>query len=188
MTTLLVAFPLVSSRGVLLSFSQKIDKLKSHLSALANLIKPTEGEKGDAEKLDDADLLILQEAGVIPAPSLRRKRKSGASQRGKHILFAESPEQGIYRFYWSSYCIFIRPVARQFASSSGSSLPSNEDMDTSEESPIELGWKLPETKKGKKRQSTSSVDAPAKPEQDSEAATVCDQVDVIDVKSHSFMT
>ncbi|OJA16224.1 hypothetical protein AZE42_00011 [Rhizopogon vesiculosus] len=67
----------------------KIERIKSQLTALANLITPQDDDlEGDGEDaLDDADLETLREAGVIPPATKRRPL-------ARHIIFAENDAEG----------------------------------------------------------------------------------------------
>ncbi len=83
---------------------QKIEKLKSQLSTLANLLGSSSPGEDDMQGLEESELEVLQEAGIIPGSSKPRRKKSSPSvPRRHHILFAESADDGglIYRF--SSY-------------------------------------------------------------------------------------
>lgn len=55
-------------------------------------------EDGDLEGLDEAELEILREASIITGPSTsdRRRRKSTSRLPAKHVIFADSEEQGMY--------------------------------------------------------------------------------------------
>ncbi|KAI0361469.1 small-subunit processome [Trametes cingulata] len=121
---------------------KKIDKLKTQLLQLADLLKPSvlKGEDDD-EELDEQELEVLREAGIIPPESKKSRRKS-RSKKGKHVLFAEDEEE-----------------ARQYATSSRKGSDSQEDdrMDVSTES-IDLGWKVPEQTKRKRRKSKVSAE------------------------------
>ncbi|KAL1951398.1 hypothetical protein VTO73DRAFT_547 [Trametes versicolor] len=123
---------------------KKIDKLKSQLTQLADLLKPgmLDGED-DADELDEQELEALREAGVI-APEPKRARRKSHSNKGKHVLFAEDAAE-----------------ARQYAASSRKSSDSQEDvkMDVSVESAVDLGWKAPAEAKRKRRKSKADADA-----------------------------
>ncbi|KAI0375131.1 small-subunit processome [Pilatotrama ljubarskyi] len=121
---------------------KKIDRLKDQLTQLADLLKPAvlNGEEGD-EELDEQELEVLREAGVIPPESKKSRRKS-RSKKGKHVLFAEDEEE-----------------ARQYATSSRKESDSKEDdrMDVSTEN-VDMGWKVPEQTKRKRRKSKASAE------------------------------
>jgi U3 small nucleolar RNA-associated protein 11 len=82
---------------------KKIEKLKDRLKALAELFAPSlandvhqaEDDDDDAG-LDEEELEILRDAGIIAGPSkVGRKRKSSRSG-AKHIVFVENEEEGTY--------------------------------------------------------------------------------------------
>ncbi|KAH9858062.1 small-subunit processome [Lenzites betulinus] len=116
---------------------KKIDKLKNQLTQLADLLKSGAGD-GTGE-LDERELEVLREAGVIPPESKKARRKS-QSKKGKHVLFADDAEE-----------------ARQYAASSRKSANSEEDvsMDVSAPDSVDLGWKVPEQSKRKRRKSNA---------------------------------
>jgi U3 small nucleolar RNA-associated protein 11 len=68
-------------------YSQKIVRLKAHLTALADLVKPlTEDEA--YEQLNETELKTLSEAGIISSPSQISKTSA------KHIIFVDNDEEG----------------------------------------------------------------------------------------------
>lgn len=78
---------------------QKIDKLKSQLTQLANLLSEPSTDDAGADELDDQELEVLREAGVLPpAPGGRRARRKTHSKKGKHIVFAADPDEGTSTF------------------------------------------------------------------------------------------
>ncbi|OJT11950.1 U3 small nucleolar RNA-associated protein 11 [Trametes pubescens] len=123
---------------------KKIDKLKSQLTQLADLLKPgiLNGED-DGDELDEQELEALREAGVI-APQSKRARRKSHSSKGKHVLFAEDAAE-----------------AQQYVASSRKSSDTQEDvkMDVSAESTVDLGWKAPAEAKRKRRKSKADTDA-----------------------------
>ncbi|KII94110.1 hypothetical protein PLICRDRAFT_99416 [Plicaturopsis crispa FD-325 SS-3] len=119
---------------------KKIDKIKSQLMTLADLIRPIaskDEDGGDEEEgLDEEELEILRDAGVISAP--KGKRKARNSRKPTHIVFVDSKDDA-------------RKYAQEKRKSS-SGVNEDVDMDATTETPLDLGWKLPdEKKKGKKR-------------------------------------
>ncbi|KAI1788796.1 small-subunit processome [Ganoderma leucocontextum] len=120
---------------------KKIDRLKAQLSQLANLVQPGTSDDIDAaeQELDNHELEVLREAGVVPpAPRKARRKPRTSSKKGKHILFAEDEAE-----------------ARQHASASGETSNSREDDPMAVEQAVEvdLGWKQPEETKRKRRKS-----------------------------------
>ena len=67
--------------------------MKEQLSQLANLLKSSQDDEGTAD-LDEEELEVLREAGVL-APTSKRGRKKSHSKRAKHIVFAEDEEEGV---------------------------------------------------------------------------------------------
>ncbi|KAF7793402.1 hypothetical protein EIP86_004514 [Pleurotus ostreatoroseus] len=112
---------------------KKIEKLKTQLTTLADLVKPLDEE--DEEELDEAEVNTLREAGILPKaqPSKRRRRPAA-----KHIVFAEDDNEA------RSY---VAPSAKL-------SSESEQKMDVDEEE-VSLGWKVaeqePKKRKGKER-------------------------------------
>ena len=75
---------------------QKIEKLKSQLSSLADLLRPGSLDvEIEESNLDEEELEILREAGLIAGPSQGRK-KSSSKGSAKHIIFAVNAEEGAY--------------------------------------------------------------------------------------------
>lgn len=62
---------------------QKIDKLKNQLTALVK-------QSNDEADLDEEQVQVLQDAGIIPH-SLKGKGKG----KPAHIIFVDTPEEGI---------------------------------------------------------------------------------------------
>ncbi|KAI0669767.1 u3 small nucleolar RNA-associated protein 11 [Trametes maxima] len=117
---------------------KKIDKLKSQLTQLADLLKPGSLDcEEDAEELDEQELGVLREAGVIPPESKKARRKSH-SKRGKHLVFAADESE-----------------ARQHAASNRKASTSRDGdaMEVSIEQGVDLGWKVPEPAKRQRRKS-----------------------------------
>ncbi|KAI0039097.1 u3 small nucleolar RNA-associated protein 11 [Auriscalpium vulgare] len=115
---------------------KKIEKIKEQLSALADLLRPGSLgglDESDEDELDEEDLKILQDAGVIAGPSKSSARKKGGVP-ARRIVFAESAEE-----------------ARQFAKSPKSGGSNRDAATVVVQEPIDLGWKQPvEPKKTKK--------------------------------------
>ncbi|KAG1908325.1 u3 small nucleolar RNA-associated protein 11 [Suillus fuscotomentosus] len=67
----------------------KIERIKSQLTALANLIAPQDDniEDDGEDALDETDLETLREAGIIPPGTKRRPPP-------RHIIFAENEVEG----------------------------------------------------------------------------------------------
>ncbi|KAL4241656.1 UTP11 family protein [Abortiporus biennis] len=119
---------------------KKIDKIKSQLSSIADLFGSLSEE--DTEELGEEELETLKEAGVIPSSSTGSKKKRKTVKRStKHIFFAEDEDE-----------------AKQYVSSSKSSLNDEPMQSAEEEAEIDMGWKAPvETKKSKKSKSKATA-------------------------------
>ena len=76
---------------ILFNISQKIDKIKSQLTEMADLLKPTGAASDDEieEELDDEEYQALLDAGMLSQRPGGKRRKPG------HIIFAESLEEGM---------------------------------------------------------------------------------------------
>ncbi|TFK94416.1 small-subunit processome [Polyporus arcularius HHB13444] len=116
---------------------KKIDKLKNQLTQLANLLSAPSADHSGAGELDDHELEVLREAGVLPpAPAAKRSQRKAHSKKGKHIIFAEDPEEGA-----------------RTASTSDRNPDLDTPMDTTHDVSGDLGWKAPEEPKSKRRRS-----------------------------------
>ncbi|EPT01557.1 hypothetical protein FOMPIDRAFT_1161445 [Fomitopsis schrenkii] len=120
---------------------KKIEKLKNQLTALADLLRdPAHLEEEDAGELDEEELEVLRDAGVLaPPPTKRRKSNGGHSN---HILFAETTDE-----------------ARQYASVTRTRRSKTDDVPMEDASEtIDLGWKAPQEDKGgqKKRRKSAA--------------------------------
>ncbi|THH19045.1 hypothetical protein EW146_g2058 [Bondarzewia mesenterica] len=117
---------------------KKIEKLKSQLSALADLFRPGQslnGEDDGEEELDEEELEILMEAGVIAGSSSKRQRKSRSKQPAKHIIFAENEEEA------------------RLHSKTSKSKDDKSAMDVEEVTHVDLGWKTTDQDKHRKKHS-----------------------------------
>lgn len=72
---------------------QKIDKLKTQLSALADLVKLGAGED-EEEGLGEEDLEILREAGLLAESTTKPKKRKSIRAAPRHIVFAEDEAEG----------------------------------------------------------------------------------------------
>ena len=129
----------------------------------------------DDTGLDEGELEILKDAGIIGRSSKTRKRRL-SRHRGKHVVFVENEEEGMHgKFDWLAR-ITSCAVARQYATNESVqavSLSHSESNDIT--SAGDLGWQKLEEKKRerKKGTSTKSVDSTdADASERSEAAKV----------------
>ncbi|KAJ8596301.1 small-subunit processome [Rhizopogon salebrosus TDB-379] len=123
---------------------KKIERIKSHLTALANLINPQDddlGGDGD-DALDDGELETLREAGVIPPEPKRRPL-------ARHIIFAENEAEGEY----------ILRCPKQLSQRRSSNHKATTEVDA-ESAEVDLGWKTSASATSRRRRkSKSSVGA-----------------------------
>ena len=75
--------------------------MKQQLSQLANLVQSASPDDEGTDDLDEEELDVLREAGVI-APASKRGRRKMRSKKGKHILFAEDEDEGMCTSPFSS--------------------------------------------------------------------------------------
>ncbi|KAI0257151.1 u3 small nucleolar RNA-associated protein 11 [Lactifluus subvellereus] len=113
---------------------KKIEKLRDQLTALADLLTVHEADDSDDDTgLDEEELEILMEAGIIARPFNARKRRSSRPP-AKHIVFVENDEE-----------------ARQYAANYGNVTTSRSKQGDTPEA-VDLGWRIPEKqKRGKKK-------------------------------------
>ena len=75
-----------------------MDRIKVQLSTIADLLGASSldgGEDAAMNDLDDEELDILRKAGVIAGSSSSTKRTRKARPPPKHIVFADTDEQGM---------------------------------------------------------------------------------------------
>ncbi|KAJ8496120.1 hypothetical protein ONZ45_g12565 [Pleurotus djamor] len=107
------------------SGKKKIDKIKSQLMALADLVKPGSNE----DQLENEELATLQNAGIISSPPKKKSKKSTG-----HIVFVDDDEE-----------------ARKYVESSSTSATQSRSDKKDDNEPVDLGWKPPATKPKKRR-------------------------------------
>ncbi|EIM92248.1 u3 small nucleolar RNA-associated protein 11 [Stereum hirsutum FP-91666 SS1] len=101
---------------------KKIEKLKSQLSTLADLFTSPNGD--DENVLDEDELEVLRDAGILAGPSGSGSRKTRKNNT-KHIVFVENEEEA------QQYRAASKPISDETP------------MDISEDSLLDLGWKAP---------------------------------------------
>lgn len=119
---------------------------------------PAHLEEEDAGELDEEELEVLRDAGVLaPPPTKRRKSNGGHSN---HILFAETTDEGEIH---GNACGHIprteEASARQYASVTRTRRSKTDDVPMEDASEtIDLGWKAPQEDKGgqKKRRKSAA--------------------------------
>ena len=72
--------------------------MKNQLSVLADLVNPL--DEDDEDMLDEAELQVLREAGIIAAQPSKRRRKY-MKPKAKHIIFTvEDEEDGAVHLHY----------------------------------------------------------------------------------------
>ncbi|KAH8099289.1 u3 small nucleolar RNA-associated protein 11 [Cristinia sonorae] len=122
---------------------KKIDRIKAQLSTIADLLgsRTLDGnDYGEHNDLDEEELEILHDAGIIARPSTTSRRSKSKRPAPKHIVFAESEEQA-------------RTLANMPRAAQSHDVPS-----PSVRGPSDLGWKVAgDSTKGKKGRTQSSL-------------------------------
>ncbi|KAG5654707.1 hypothetical protein H0H81_007463 [Sphagnurus paluster] len=113
---------------------KKIDKIKSQLTAMADLIKPST-LADDEDGLNEEEIEILTASGIISEGATRPRSR----RNPKHIVFVDTEEE-----------------ARNYQPTSGpsSSRQTDIDIDMDAAEDLDLGWKAPPNKKSKKSKMT----------------------------------
>ncbi|EJD03662.1 u3 small nucleolar RNA-associated protein 11 [Fomitiporia mediterranea MF3/22] len=126
---------------------KKIEKLKAQLTELADLIAPyltsEKGAEEESDGLDEEELDVLRQAGIIKAPKSRRQT---AKRSSKHIIFVENVDEA------------QRYVNRQTSSSKARTDTLPKDTDE-ENDTVDLGWRDPvKSKRNRKGDSKMDID------------------------------
>jgi U3 small nucleolar RNA-associated protein 11 len=113
---------------------KKIERIKSQLTALANLIAPQDDNIQDdgEDALDETDLKTLREAGVIPPETKRRPPP-------RHIIFAENDTE-----------------AKQLSQRRSSNQVKTTTEADVEQAEVDLGWKTVESASSRRRRKNKS--------------------------------
>lgn len=105
----------------------------------------------DDTGLDDEELEILREAGVIAEPS-RVGRKRGSSQpQAKHIIFVENEEEGMFERYPLACVYALTQVTAQQYVTKQTNLPTSRSESRDDVDTVDLGWRKPEKQKSRKK-------------------------------------
>lgn len=87
----------VQHQGSRCQIVQKIDQLKDQLTQLANLLQSGPLADGvEADGLDEHEVDVLREAGILPAATKKARQKARSKKRTKHIVFTEDPNAGTF--------------------------------------------------------------------------------------------
>ena len=110
----------------------------------------------DEAGLDEEELEILREAGVITGPS---KAGSTSSQlQAKHIVFVENEEEGMCGRSLLVRVYALIPVAARQYLTKQTDLPTSRSESSVNVDAINLGWRKPEKRKSQKKKK-KAVDA-----------------------------
>ena len=121
--------------------SQKIDRIKSQLSAMADLVR------GDGEA-DEEELAVLEKSGVFASRKLRGKARP--MNGPKHVVFVEEGEEGPSHLF-SVACGWKFTSTMRLDSYEGpSNLAPAPETVSDDGSEIDLGWK-PEGRQKRKK-------------------------------------
>ncbi|EPQ60368.1 small-subunit processome [Gloeophyllum trabeum ATCC 11539] len=117
---------------------KKIDKLRNQLSVLADLVKPGHpgGQLNDDDELDEDEVNILVEAGIIPPSKMSRKDKASSN----HVVFVDSQEE-----------------AQRYSDGKRSTNDDHSQGQPQHTGADDLGWK-PAEKSKKRRKRTSQTE------------------------------
>jgi U3 small nucleolar RNA-associated protein 11 len=111
----------------------------------------------DDAGLDEDELEIVKDAGIIATSSKTRKRRSSRHQ-AKHVVFVENEEEGMRRkFDWPAR-ITSCAAARQYATNQNThavSLCHSESNGTTNAG--DLGWQKPERKRKEKKDTSAKA-------------------------------
>jgi hypothetical protein len=146
---------------------QKIDKLKSQLTMLADLVNSIslDQELDNTAELDEDELRILRNAGVISEPSNRKGKRR--KHPPKHIVFVENDEEGACQQPHSRKAAHICTSAEHYTAKKAHD-EANGSTSKPDSPVIDLGWKVSTKKKPAKPEvapATQSVDAKERREQ-----------------------
>ena len=159
------------------------------------MLQSTSAEGEGTDELEEEELEVLREAGVI-APASKKGRRKARSKRGKHILFADDEDEGV----WRAACLPIPgtltsrlPTAAQQRAASARQGPSSSDsqhdgrLGKSVILSVDMGWKAPEEAKRKRRKSKAaeedeSMALDEESPEGAETAKVCTLSSALDVR------
>ena len=129
-------------------FLQKIDRIKSQLSTMADLVHEGGG-------VNEEELPVLEKSGVLASRKLKGKTKARSRSGPKHVVFVEEGGEGSsHLFYAVLAWRFTSAMLLDTYEGPSSPVPVLRTASGDDESEIDLGWK-PEghqkRKKGKER-------------------------------------
>jgi len=110
----------------------------------------------DDAGLDEEELEILREAGVIAGSrELGRKGRSSRLQ-AKHIVFVENEEEGMCGQSLLARVYALIPVAAQQYVTRQTDLPTSRSESRDDVGAIDLGWRKSETRKSRKKKNNAA--------------------------------
>jgi len=114
-----------------------------------------ESDDDDDTGLDEDELEILKDAGIIARSSKTHKRRP--RHLAKHVVFVENEEEGMHgKFYWLAR-IPSCAAARQYATTENTqSVSLSHSVSNDNTSAGDLGWQKPERKRREKKKDTSA--------------------------------
>jgi U3 small nucleolar RNA-associated protein 11 len=105
----------------------------------------------DDPGLDEEELEILREAGVIAGPSKVGRKGISLQPQAKHIVFVENEEEGMYeRSFLARVYALIPFAARQYAKKQ-TNRPTSRSESRRDVDAVDLGWREPEKRKSQKK-------------------------------------
>ncbi len=125
---------------------QKIDKIKGQLTAMVDLLKPSQDDTDG--QLDAAELDTLRDAGLIQHGTSKRKKST------KHIIFVDNEAEGTHSCRVPLTKFYPFPSARRLLGSEKQQpSPSTSKVASEPSTRIDLGRKAPAVKSKKRRHS-----------------------------------
>jgi U3 small nucleolar RNA-associated protein 11 len=105
----------------------------------------------DDAGLDEEELEILREAGVIAGQSKVGRKRGSSQPQAKHIIFVENEEEGMYGRSLLARVYALIPVAAQQYLTKQNDLPTSRSESRDDVDAIDLGWRKPEKQKSRKK-------------------------------------
>jgi U3 small nucleolar RNA-associated protein 11 len=105
----------------------------------------------DDAGLDEEELEILREAGVIAGPSKVGRKRGSSQSQAKHIIFVENEEEGMHERSLLARVYALIPVAAQQYITKQTDLPTSRSESRDDVDAIDLGWRKPEKQKSREK-------------------------------------
>jgi U3 small nucleolar RNA-associated protein 11 len=110
----------------------------------------------DDAGLDEEELEILREAGVIAVPSKVGRKRGSSQPQAKHIIFVENEEEGMYERSLLARAFALILVAAQQYITKQTDLPTSRSESKDDVDAMDLGWRKPEKQKSRKKKKKAS--------------------------------